>query len=379
MRRGAGRGANFGWRPFEGRSRYTHGESAPGAIGPVDRPVARRRQLLDHRRRRGARPRRSSLRGRYVFGDFCRGRIESARLTPGRARDVRNTLAEGVEPLLVRRGRAGPRLRRLARGPGLPARAALSAVEILLVRAPNPSPYTLDGTNTLGRRARPGVGRRSGPGARRAPRRARRRGRGARRRGRDRADARPSRPRRGGRAAARAARRRARRTRSRRSRDGDAFGPFTVLHVPGHAADHLVFVAGAAAFTGDAVLGEGSVFLDAGRRRAGGRTSTGCGGCARWGSSGSTRATAPRSPTRRPSSTSTSRTGSSASGGIARRARRGRPRRGRAARRRLGRRARRAAARGALDAAGAPGQAARRGPGTLTGRRWRGAPRVPEV
>jgi glyoxylase-like metal-dependent hydrolase (beta-lactamase superfamily II) len=43
--------------------------------------------------------------------------------------------------------------------------------------------------------------------------------------------------------------------------DGDAFGPFSVLHVPGHAADHLVFVAGRAAFTGDAVLGAGSVFI----------------------------------------------------------------------------------------------------------------------
>ncbi len=43
--------------------------------------------------------------------------------------------------------------------------------------------------------------------------------------------------------------------------DGDSFGPFTALHVPGHAADHLVFVAGRVAFTGDAVLGEGSVFI----------------------------------------------------------------------------------------------------------------------
>jgi len=44
-------------------------------------------------------------------------------------------------------------------------------------------------------------------------------------------------------------------------RDGDGFGPFDALHVPGHAADHLVFVAAGAAFTGDAVLGEGSVFI----------------------------------------------------------------------------------------------------------------------
>ena len=44
-------------------------------------------------------------------------------------------------------------------------------------------------------------------------------------------------------------------------RDGDAFGPFTALHVPGHAADHLVFVTDRVAFTGDAVLGAGSVFI----------------------------------------------------------------------------------------------------------------------
>jgi glyoxylase-like metal-dependent hydrolase (beta-lactamase superfamily II) len=42
---------------------------------------------------------------------------------------------------------------------------------------------------------------------------------------------------------------------------GDSFGPFDVYFVPGHADDHLVFVAGAAAFTGDAVLGQGSVFV----------------------------------------------------------------------------------------------------------------------
>lgn len=44
-------------------------------------------------------------------------------------------------------------------------------------------------------------------------------------------------------------------------RDGQAFGPFTAYAIPGHAPDHLAFVAGAACFTGDAVLGEGSVFI----------------------------------------------------------------------------------------------------------------------
>ena len=43
--------------------------------------------------------------------------------------------------------------------------------------------------------------------------------------------------------------------------DGDAFGPFAVLATPGHAPDHLAFVAGDACFTGDAVLGRGSVFV----------------------------------------------------------------------------------------------------------------------
>ena len=43
--------------------------------------------------------------------------------------------------------------------------------------------------------------------------------------------------------------------------DGDTFGPLTALPTPGHSPDHLAFVAGDAGFTGDAVLGEGSVFV----------------------------------------------------------------------------------------------------------------------
>jgi glyoxylase-like metal-dependent hydrolase (beta-lactamase superfamily II) len=46
-----------------------------------------------------------------------------------------------------------------------------------------------------------------------------------------------------------------------RLNDGDAFGPLHAIATPGHAADHLAFVAGGACFTGDAVLGEGSVFV----------------------------------------------------------------------------------------------------------------------
>jgi glyoxylase-like metal-dependent hydrolase (beta-lactamase superfamily II) len=43
--------------------------------------------------------------------------------------------------------------------------------------------------------------------------------------------------------------------------DGDAIGPLVALPVPGHAPDHLAFVAGPVCFTGDAVLGAGSVFI----------------------------------------------------------------------------------------------------------------------
>jgi glyoxylase-like metal-dependent hydrolase (beta-lactamase superfamily II) len=43
--------------------------------------------------------------------------------------------------------------------------------------------------------------------------------------------------------------------------DGDAFGPLEALATPGHAPDHMAFVTGTAALTGDAVLGEGSVFV----------------------------------------------------------------------------------------------------------------------
>jgi len=91
VRRGKGRGANFGWRPFEGRSRFAPGESAPGHVPPV---ITRSHGqgwcsitggvvVRD--------PRLPGLAGRYVFGDFCEGRILSARLSTGRARSVRST------------------------------------------------------------------------------------------------------------------------------------------------------------------------------------------------------------------------------------------------------------------------------------------------
>lgn len=43
--------------------------------------------------------------------------------------------------------------------------------------------------------------------------------------------------------------------------DGDRVGGLVVVATPGHAPDHLSFVAGDALFSGDAVLGRGSVFV----------------------------------------------------------------------------------------------------------------------
>jgi glyoxylase-like metal-dependent hydrolase (beta-lactamase superfamily II) len=43
--------------------------------------------------------------------------------------------------------------------------------------------------------------------------------------------------------------------------DGTRFGPLESLPTPGHAPDHVAFVLGAVALTGDAVLGTGSVFI----------------------------------------------------------------------------------------------------------------------
>jgi glucose/arabinose dehydrogenase len=87
----SGRGKNFGWRPFEGRSRYTPGETAPGRV----RPVIQRFHSKGNCSITGGVVVRDravpALYGRYVFGDFCRGRVETAKLRPGRASAQRTT------------------------------------------------------------------------------------------------------------------------------------------------------------------------------------------------------------------------------------------------------------------------------------------------
>ena len=81
-RRGQARGANFGWRPFEGRSRITQ-EPAPGHVPPVLQlghdagycSITGGYVVRD--------PALRALAGRYVYGDFCAASCAPRGWAPG--------------------------------------------------------------------------------------------------------------------------------------------------------------------------------------------------------------------------------------------------------------------------------------------------------
>jgi glucose/arabinose dehydrogenase len=85
--KGTARGANYGWRPLEGRTHNSNypNESAPGAVAPVielthadgNRSVTGGYVVRD--------PRVPALAGRYVYGDFAKGQLRAAKLSPGSA------------------------------------------------------------------------------------------------------------------------------------------------------------------------------------------------------------------------------------------------------------------------------------------------------
>jgi glucose/arabinose dehydrogenase len=83
VRRGEGRGANFGWSAYEGFAHFNRDQHAPGAVLPVlvyshdagcsitGGYVVRDRDL-------------PSLYGRYLYGDYCAGELRSFIAQPGR-------------------------------------------------------------------------------------------------------------------------------------------------------------------------------------------------------------------------------------------------------------------------------------------------------
>ena len=94
-RKGEARGANYGWRPLEGRRR-NFDEPAPDAVAPVielthddgNCSVTGGYVVRD--------PQLPGLTGRYVYGDYCKGQLRSARLSTGSASDDR---ALGVDTI----------------------------------------------------------------------------------------------------------------------------------------------------------------------------------------------------------------------------------------------------------------------------------------
>ena len=270
VRRGKGRGANFGWRAFEGRDALHAGRERARARAARHLAQPRRRLVLDHRRRRRPRPAAAGAPRPLRVRRLLQG-PDPVRAALSRARAIgAQHAAEGRQPLLVRGGRARPRLRRLAERPGLPARRAMSdlaRLDIALVRADNPGPYTLSGTNTwvVGRDPAwvidPGpdlaehldavaaeVEARGGAG-----------GIAVTHDHLDHVEGVLALRDRLGRPPVAAARFAA----DVRLAEGTRFGPLVAHAVPGHAPDHFAFVRDGACFTGDAVLGEGSVFVEA--------------------------------------------------------------------------------------------------------------------
>jgi len=86
--KGGASGVNYGWRPFEGNRRtpgIDSGESAPNAVAPVlelshgdDNCSITGGYVVRDKRV-------PALAGRYVYGDFCKGELRSAKLSAGSA------------------------------------------------------------------------------------------------------------------------------------------------------------------------------------------------------------------------------------------------------------------------------------------------------
>ncbi|MDQ6807003.1 MAG: hypothetical protein M3065_19050 [Actinomycetota bacterium] len=112
-RRGHGRGANYGWRPFEGHRHVYAREHAPAAVAPVlSYPHTRGQCAITG----GYVVRDLALRelvGQYLYGDFCTGQIRAVRLTDHAAKQDRVAWATRALADLLRPGRRRTPLRNL--------------------------------------------------------------------------------------------------------------------------------------------------------------------------------------------------------------------------------------------------------------------------
>jgi glucose/arabinose dehydrogenase len=94
---GQGAGANFGWSAFEGDAPFNRDQQAPGAVKPVlvyshDQGCSINGGYVVHD------PELPSLEGRYLYSDFCSGKISSFKLTGTRASDDKPTGLEAQSP-----------------------------------------------------------------------------------------------------------------------------------------------------------------------------------------------------------------------------------------------------------------------------------------
>ena len=96
--RGKASGVNYGWRPFEGTKRNFN-EDAPGHVPPVLEYANNSDQCSvtgGYVVRDKSLP---ALAGSYVYGDFCKGQLRSAVLSPGNASGDRSLGLPTVENL----------------------------------------------------------------------------------------------------------------------------------------------------------------------------------------------------------------------------------------------------------------------------------------
>ena len=110
---------NYGWDVYEGRSKFEDKALGPGKLVS---PVAQYSHddgcsVTGGYVYRGSN---ASLRGRYIYGDYCSGIVWSFKLAGGKAHGPAARGLQDREPDLVRRGHRRRALRRLARRHDLP-------------------------------------------------------------------------------------------------------------------------------------------------------------------------------------------------------------------------------------------------------------------